>query len=80
MSQAAQAALAGLTVKVTKHGSGITLTDGVVGQPLQAPVDYPTGAKVWVIEASMGDESGNTDYNLGDDGILVTDAQGRILQ
>jgi hypothetical protein len=35
---------------------------------------------VYVVEASLGDDSGGTDYNLGDDGLIVTDAQGRILQ
>jgi len=80
VSQAAQAALTGLTVKVTRQGSGILVQAGVVGQPAQAPVFYPTGAKVWVIEASMGDESGNIDSNLGDDGLVVTDSQGRILR
>jgi len=35
---------------------------------------------VYVVEASMGDEAGSSDYNLGDDGVVVTDAHGRILQ
>jgi hypothetical protein len=35
---------------------------------------------VYVVEASLGDEAGNSDYNLGDDGVVVTDAQGRIVQ
>jgi hypothetical protein len=35
---------------------------------------------VYVIEASMGDDSGNSDYSLGDDGLAVTDSQGRIVQ
>jgi hypothetical protein len=33
-----------------------------------------------VIEASLGDDSGTGDYNLGDDGIVVTDAHGRIIR
>jgi hypothetical protein len=41
---------------------------------------YPLGARVYVVEASLGDDSGNSDYNLGDDGIIVTDAHGRIVQ
>jgi hypothetical protein len=40
---------------------------------------YPNGARVYVLEATMGDDSGNADYNVGDDGIVVTDAQGRIV-
>lgn len=77
---AAKAAATGLTIKVTRQGSGISVAAGVAGQPLPAARYYPTGAHVYVIEASMGDDGGNSDYNLGDDGLVVTDAQGRILQ
>jgi hypothetical protein len=38
------------------------------------------GARVYVVEASLGDDSGNADYNLGDDGLVVTNAQGRIVR
>ena len=41
---------------------------------------YSGGAHVYVIEAALGDDSGNSDFNLGDDGIVVTDARGRILR
>lgn len=79
-SSAAQAAEIGLSIKVVKQGSGISVTAGVAGQAAQPPRSYPTGTHVYVIEASLGDDSGNSDYNLGDDGLVVTDAQGRILQ
>lgn len=79
-SAAAKAAETGLVIKVTKQGSGISVAASVAGQALPAPKYYPTGAHVYVIEASMGDDGGNSDYNLGDDGLVVTDAQGRILQ
>jgi hypothetical protein len=36
--------------------------------------------RVYVIEASVGDDSGNFDYNLGDDGVVVTDGRGRIIR
>lgn len=80
VSSAAKAAATGLVITVRKHGSGIMVTAGVAGQPTPAARFYPTGTKVYVIEASMGDDSGNSDYNLGDDGLAVTDSQGRILQ
>jgi hypothetical protein len=80
VSSAATAAATGLVITVRKHGSGIMVTAGVAGRPAPAPRFYPTGTKVYVIEASMGDDSGNSDYNLGDDGLAVTDTQGRILQ
>ena len=76
----ARAALTGLSVKVSRQGSGISVTAGVIGQSAGAPRFYPHGALVYVIEASLGDDSGNSDYSLGDDGLVVTDAQGRIQQ
>jgi hypothetical protein len=79
-SAAAQAALAGLSVSVHRDGAGISVTAGVNGQPATAPRFYPRGARVYVVEAALGDDSGNSDYNLGDDGLVVTDAQQRILQ
>ena len=78
-SAAARQALTGLTVSVKKQGSGIKVTAGVAGQPAQSRV-YPAGARVYVIEASMGDDSNNSDYSLGDDGLVVTDSKGRIVQ
>jgi hypothetical protein len=76
---AARGALTGLSVSVHRQGSGISVTAGVSGQPGAARL-YPQGARVYVVEASMGDDSGASDYNMGDDGLVVTDAQGRILQ
>jgi hypothetical protein len=76
---AAQAALAGLSVSVRRDGTGIAVTAGVNGRPTVAPQVYPQGARVYVVEASLGDDSGNSDYNLGDDALVVTDAQQRIL-
>jgi hypothetical protein len=71
--------MTGLSISVSKTGSGISVTAGLSGHP-GAPHAYPGGARVYVVEASMGDEAGTTDYNLGDDGVVVTDAQGRIVQ
>jgi hypothetical protein len=76
----ARAALTGLSVTVRRHGSGILVTARVNGQPGGAPRLYANGALVYVVEASLGDDSGATDYSLGDDGLVVTDTQGRIVQ
>jgi hypothetical protein len=80
LSPAAQAAQTGLTITVRRHGSGLEVSAGVSGQPASAPQWYAAGARVYVIEASLGDDSGTSDYSLGDDGIVVTDAHGRIVQ
>ncbi len=79
LGPAAQAALTGLSVKVSRQGSGIMVTAGVNGQPAAAPHFYPGGARVYIVEASLGDDSGNSDYNLGDDALVVTDAGGRVV-
>jgi ubiquinone/menaquinone biosynthesis C-methylase UbiE len=77
-SSAARAALAGLAVTVQPQGPGLSVVAGVNGQPRSARY-YPGGARVYVVEAAPGDDSGSTDYSLGDDGVVVTDAQGRIV-
>ena len=79
-STAANAALTGLTVRVQRQNAGLSITAGVNGQAAGPAQFYPKGAHVYVVEATMGDDSGSSDYNLGDDGLVVTDAQGRIIQ
>jgi hypothetical protein len=80
LSASAKSAQIGLTISVRAARSGIWVTAGVTGQPAPAAKYYAGGAKVYVVEASLGDDSGSSDYNLGDDALVVTDAQGRILQ
>ena|ERR1022692_1936128 len=77
---AAKAAETGLVIAVHPQGSGISVAGGVAGRAAPAPRYYPTGVRVYVLEASLGDDSGNSDFNLGDDGLVVTDSSGRILQ
>ena len=79
MSAAARQALTGLSVSVHEQQTGLSVTAGVNGQAPAAPHLYVGGVKVYIVEASMGDDSGNSDYSLGDDGLVVTNAQGRIL-
>ena len=79
-SAAAQQAMSGLTISVSRRAGGLSVRAGVAGQPLPSAQFYPDGARVYVIESSLGDDSTNIDYNLGDDGLVVTDAQGRIRQ
>jgi hypothetical protein len=79
LSTAAKQALTGLTVSVRRQSAGLSVTAGVVGQASASPHVYRAGARVYVVEASMGDDSGNSDYNMGDDGLVVTDSAGRIV-
>lgn len=77
---AAKAALTGLSISVKQQGSVLLVTANVNGQPTQPARSYAGGARVYVVEASLGDDSNNTDYNLGDDALVVTDANGGIVQ
>lgn len=72
--------MTGLTITVTRVTGGIRVIAGVVGQNPAPPRIYPGGTKVYVVEAALGDDSNNADYNLGDDGVIVTNSSGRILR
>jgi hypothetical protein len=71
--------MTGLSISASRVRDGISVKAGVNGQSAAAHT-YPGGARVYVIESSLGDDSGGSDYNLGDDGLVVTDVRGRILQ
>ena len=77
---AARQAETGLKISVSRLNDGISVSAGVNGQPVPAAHAYVTGARVYVVESSLGDDSGDTDYNLGDDALVVTDAKGRVAQ
>jgi hypothetical protein len=79
LSAASQAAMSGLTISVIRKAGGISVVAGATGQQLPPARFYPGGARVYVIESGLGDDSGNLDYNLGDDGLVVTNAQGDIV-
>jgi hypothetical protein len=80
VSSTARQALTGLIISVHNRGSGLAVTAAARGQGAAATHLYRGGVRVYVVEASLGDDSGNSDYSLGDDGLVVTDAQGRIIQ
>ena len=79
-SQARQAT-AGFTIRVAPRAGTIELSVAAMGSG-QAPQtsSFPAGDRVYFIEATLGDESGDVDYNFGDDGVIVTDAHGHVVQ
>ncbi len=64
-SAAARAEETGLIISVRRQGPGIWVQAHAAGQPAPSPRYYPAGARVYV---------------TGDDGFVVTNAQGRIVQ
>lgn len=81
MSPLARQALAGFDVSVHASGSTEVVRVAPVGYPQGAQASsYPRGDRVYFIEASFGDDSGNADYNGGDDGLVITTPEGRIVE
>lgn len=80
LSVAARQALAGLKVTIRQHGADISMVTAVNGGPASAPHYLPASDHVYIVESAFGDDSNATDYNLGDDGLVVTDTRGRIVQ
>jgi hypothetical protein len=78
-SAAARQAMSGLTISVARQLGGISVRAGVTGQPTPAARFYAGGGKVYVIETNLGDDSGDLDYNLGDDALVVTTVRGQII-
>jgi len=77
----AQLATAGFAVKVSPSLGHITISaraDASSGPP--QVTTYPSGDRVYFIEASFGDDSGNADYSYGDDGLVVTNSKGQIVE
>ena len=80
-SQAARFALTGFDLHVSSIASDLRVSLVIVGSS-HAPMvqNYLTGTKVYFIEANPGDDSSNSDFNFGDDGLIVTNAQGRVIE
>ena len=81
MGSATRRALAGFSVSVKSLGSQVRLRVVVQGSS-QQPIThtYAKSDRIYFIEASMGDDPGMSEYNFGDDGLVVTDARGRLLE
>lgn len=77
----AKLALAGFSYKLRPQGSSVRFTLNVLGGS-QAPMNktYPASDHIYFVEANFGDDAQSTEYNFGDDGVVVTDATGHVVQ
>jgi hypothetical protein len=80
-SASTRQALAGFSFTARLVGNSVDFTLLVSGGG-QSPVSntYPASDHIYFVEASLGDDSGTADYNFGDDGVVVTDASGHVVQ
>lgn len=81
LSADGKAALTGFTLNVTRQAGGITVRAVQDGQAMTSVSHfYAGGAKVYVLDSTLGDDgSGNVDYDEADDGLVVTNSRGQVL-
>lgn len=74
-------ATAGFTVQVNPHAGVIVVSIAPAGSNQSAQTaTYPSSDRVYFIETTFGDDATDVDYNGGDDGLVVTNAQGYVVQ
>lgn len=80
-SSKAKLATTGFNVKVTPSGSNLVVSVSLAGSTAAPQTStIQKGDSVYFIEATFGDDSGNSDYSGGDDGLVVTNPQGRVIE
>lgn len=80
-SAQAKAATAGFNISVKLSGNSEIVSVSVAGSSSTPQTStFQKGDSIYFIETSLGDDSGNSDYSGGDDGIIVTNSQGRIVE
>lgn len=81
VSASTQQAMAGYNISTKLSGSKVVVAVSGVGSS-QAPSrrSYPAVDNVYFIEANFGDDSGVTELDASDDGLVVTNPQGLIVE
>ena len=79
-SAQARFALAGFSYTAQRSGASVDFTLYVSGGG-QPPIKktYPASDHIYFVEANLGDDSGSSEYNFGDDGLVATDATGHVV-
>jgi hypothetical protein len=81
VSAKAKLAMAGFNVKVTPSGNQAVVSVSLATSSAAPQTStIQKGDSVYFIDATLGDDSGNADYSGGDDGLVVTNPQGRIIE
>ncbi len=74
-------ATAGFNISVKVSGNNEIVSVSVPGSSSAPQTStFQKGDSVYFVETSLGDDSGSSDYSMGDDGIIVTNSQGRIIE
>ncbi len=74
-------ATSGFNISVKLSGNNELVSVSVAGSSAAPQTStFQKGDSVYFIETTLGDDSGNRDYSGGDDGLIVTNSQGRIVE
>jgi len=81
VSASAQQAMAGYSISTQSSGGNVVIAVSAAGSSQTASKKtYPSTDKIYFVEANLGDDSGATELDPSDDGLVVTNPQGRIVE
>jgi hypothetical protein len=81
VSASAQRAMAGYSISTQSSGGNVVVAVSAAGSSQTASKKtYPSADKIYFVEANLGDDSGTTELDPSDDGLVVTNPQGRIVE
>jgi hypothetical protein len=81
VSATAQQATAGYSISTKVSGSNVVLLVSSTGSSKPpSRRSYSAADTIYFVEANFGDDSGVTELNPGDDGLVVTNPQGLIVE
>ena len=80
VSQQAQAALDGFNLTATTlQNSSVRIAIALLGSGQSQSLTIQPGYKLYVIEATFGDDGYHFDSSLGDDGFVIVDSKGYVV-
>jgi hypothetical protein len=80
-SAQAKTVTTGFNISVKVSGNNVIVSVSVAGSSSSPQRStFQKGDSVYFVETSLGDDSGSSDYSAGDDGIIVTNSQGKIVE
>lgn len=81
VSASAQQAMAGYSITTKSSGANVVVVVSTAGSSTAlSRKAYSAADSVYFIEANFGDDSGVTELNPGDDGLVVTNPAGLIVE
>lgn len=78
LSAAAKYTMSGFTFVIHHHGATMQLVLSATGGGKQSAT-FASTDHLYFVDQNLGDDSAGTEFNLADDGVVATNAQGRLV-